>query len=67
MTTLLKKTDKLLVEKATAKAGRTGDDWNFFRYKNMDAKNLTTAERYDLNAYLFGSTWGTLEQLEALP
>lgn len=65
----LKKIDVLLVKKATNSAKLHGDEYNHFRYSQMERTGITVAERRDMNMYLFGAMWdrATVDMLEALP
>ena len=65
----LKKIDALLVKKAINSAKLRRDEYNNFRYSQMEGTRITVAERKDINMYLFGSMWdrATVDMLEALP
>ena len=65
----LKKIDAMLIQKAINRAKMHGDEYSAFRYGNMESKKITSAERRDLNMYLFGAMWdrSTIEDLKALP
>lgn len=65
----LKKIDALLVKKAINSAKLHGDEYNHFRYSQMEGKKITPAERRDMNIYLFGAMWdrATVDMLGALP
>lgn len=65
----LKKIDALLIQKAINSAKLHGDEYNHFRYSQMEGKKITPAERRDMNIYLFGAMWdrATVDMLGALP
>ena len=65
----LKKIDALLVKKAINSAKLRRDEYNHFRYSQMEGTRITVAERKDMNMYLFGAMWdrATVDMLEALP
>lgn len=64
-----KSVDKLLVEKSINMAARKGDEYNKFRFAQMEGRKLTDAERRNCNVYLFGAMWDhmTVDDLKALP
>lgn len=64
----LRKVDKLRVEKAIKVSHWKGDEFNHFRYSQMNPERLTEAERRDIDTYLWGSEQftKTIKELEEL-
>ena len=50
----IKAVDRWLIEEAKAEAKAKKDDWNLDNFSKIDPKQITPAERTDLNVYLFG-------------
>lgn len=64
----LRKVDKLRVEKAIKISRQRGQDYNNFRYSQMNPTKLTESERRDIDTYLWGSEQftKTIKDLEEL-